>query len=771
MPAVTPPVLAPTSLVPVRRIAAPSFNAPSGPPILPEYFSSTTQRTSITADNGAQITVASAAVLPQVFPFKLLFAWQGATPEVVIALSSAGGNVLNVARGQDGTPQQTQAPGATVDHGVSAEEFNLLMAHLMGGPLAHGGQGVTFSPSTALAPGQYPGQETWTQDTNQRLLWNGSGWASGTPVHTHFSTAQGGTLGIGPGVPVPDVWEAFGHSYLMGAAGTTWQTGRLDAMLRRTLDVEFTAWRNGAVNGARLVIDGRFTGGWVRVMQEVLRTPPVGQNVHGAPYWSDGGAYVLAWGINDLGNVTSGATQTQIRTAFSLALQAVITRCRASVVWEDNYTPVSGTIGQPVYGAGFTLTSGITDFNSGTSMHGATTTTAATITLTIPADYNGEPLFIQFVANAGVAGGTIAFSGTAGVTGTLSTSNYLPSGVGARLPILKRFTNLTAANAGQTIVCTATQVDAGGTVWFDCWGLESDFPPPVIVCNTARVLQAGYSSYPNVFGDPDVAALNQTIQSVVVGYDGLVQIADLDSALAKNPAYVSALDGIHPNEFGAARAANAVLFAVNNLVPTSSAYPVMSTSNSSSVAASLRRPRSAGNYYTADAANNSTVTAAAAGTMYALPYVITEGREIYTSLAFRLAATASGAGTIRWGLYDDIRWSGYPQCLFAESTASGAWSTGTAAGLVTQTVNYILDPGLYWLVFEIVTAGTGVTFESVVGPDRTDIMPTVNGADLTVAPNPIAWMLTGQTTAGFPGTFAAGATLTGNAPKIGMLHA
>lgn len=703
-----------------------SASAPPSPTIL-EYYSSATQRTTVVADNGNQITVADATMLPQQFPYRLLLAWGAATQEIVFALSSGGGNVLNVVRGQDGTTATAQPPGATVDHGVSAALFNQIVQH------------VEQSPAGV----------------------------HGLQPHTHLGAESGGALGIGPGVPMPNVWNILGHSYFRFTTGVTWPTGRMDAMFRRTLDIEFSAWRNYAVGGAQLVRDIRSNGGWARAMQEITRTAPSGQNIHGFPYWADGGGYVICYGINDIGNLQ--ASPTQIRSAYQQALRAVITRCRASVIYEDNYAPASGTVGQPVYGAGFTSTAGTQDFSSGTTLRDATSTTNATITLTLPPDFAGEVVYLQFIANAGVLGGTVTLSGTAGVTGTISTSNIVPAATGTHVPVVQRITGLTPAAAGRTIVCTVTQVDAGGTVRFDCWGLESDYPPPVIVCNCARPTAAGYAGYANVINDGDVLNLNAAMQAVINEFDGMVQIADIDAALGRNPAFVGS-DGLHPNEYGSARCSNAFLTAVNSFVPTDSRYPVMSISNSAPVAGGFRRPRTGFQWYTAEAAGTSTLAAAAAGTMYALPYVVTEGREIYAWIGLRLSASATTQATVRWGIYDDQKWSGYPQCLMSEGTSGGAFPTGTTAGLHNQTGLFIvMDPGLWWIVAEIVTPGTGVTFESITGPDRTCIMPTASTGDLSNNVTPIAWLLTGQPTTGLPGTFPTGATITGNAPKIGIL--
>ncbi|GAA4626646.1 hypothetical protein GCM10023196_035720 [Actinoallomurus vinaceus] len=579
--------------------------------------------------------------------------------------------------------------------------------------------------------------------------------------------------------PSPQIWYAFGHSYLQYVSGTVFTTGRMDQQFRQMLDVEFTNWRSYAKAGAHLIQEGRQQAGWAKVMQEVTHYQIGGQNIHGAPYWTDNGAYLLCWGINDIGAFT-GLTQAQARAAFQQALRAVLARCRTSVVWDDNYVPASGTVGQPTYGGGFTQTTGTSDFSSGSTLRDATSTTSATITLTLPSDYAGETVVLQFIANAGVKGGTITFSGTAGVTGALSTSNIFPTGAGiAQVPVVKRITTLTSANAGQTIICTVTAIDSGGTVRFDYWGLESKSPNPILVCNTARLTSTGYANYPVSFGDTDVAALNTAVASVVAEFDGMVQIADIDSALNKNATYIAS-DGLHPNEIGAGLAAAACYNAVNQFVPVNSTYPSASMTTAGAVAAAIRKPRFANQYYTTDFQSTSVQTLGAVGDMYAMPFVVTEAREIYVRLAINQVTAATTTGSsIRWGIYEDPEYKGYPQCLWDEATIGGAASITLAAGLKEQTgLYYPLDPGLWWIVVKttVVGGGTVPTYTWMGGPDGWGIMPKLGatvgaGATMAVNQNPIAWYLSGQGTGTLPSVFPSGATVVGSCPMIGLIKA
>lgn len=564
----------------------------------------------------------------------------------------------------------------------------------------------------------------------------------------------------------PDHWTVFGHSYVMYGFGTFYQTGRMDAIFRSALDIEYGNWKNFAKDGSRLAIENFGFGGYAKVLQKVTRPLRGGQ-----PYAPDGGAYLVCYGINDIG--TMAGTQTEIRTAFKHALRTVISRLRASVIFENDV--LIGT--RTTYGAGFTASGGTRDFSSGTSVHLASTTTSATITMTLPSDYNGEEVCISFIANGGAFGGTVTYSGTAGVTGTTSTSAIINSGNISHCPVVKRVTNLTSANAGQTIIATVTALDASGSVMFDGWWLESNWPQPVIVCNVARLLTAGYASYANTITDTEVANINSDITSIVGEFDAMVQIADIDTAMGKNAANFGT-DGVHPNEIGAARCVEACFTALNKMVPTDPIYPTINFNNSSSRAAAIRRPRLSGYYYGPEGSDQVLTGSPSAGDQWAYPVPITEGRERLYGLATRLAVGGSVAGTIRWGVFDDPDYTGYPQALVIEATAAGALSLGTAAGIVktpvpaaTGSLNIVLDPGLYWFVIKLATAGTGQVFEYITGPDRAMVMPQVDKTTLATLSG-IAWKLTGQGSTAFPTYFPdiSSATLDSSGPKIAALQ-
>jgi hypothetical protein len=576
-------------------------------------------------------------------------------------------------------------------------------------------------------------------------------------------------LTVLPARPVTDSWRVCSHSWFMNQTGPSGdQTGRVDALFRSAMDIEFNNWRNYAVAGARISSPNRHIGGWARVVNNII--PPAGR---GAPYAPDGGGTVLCYGINDLG--IYGGQLTNVRATIADAHRAVISRCRASAILENDAAAFA-------YGAGWTSSASGPDLASGANPIGGTastrtcsTTTAATITFTIPADYKGETLAFFFLKRPDTSGGTVTFSGTAGVTGTFYTANGLPSAFLEHAYTVKRVTNLTAANAGQTIIMTTTQVDASGALFFDCVGLESLTPPPVLVVNIAKLTAAGYGNalYTAWTGtesskDGDVDTTNGLIAAVVAEFDGMVQIANADAAIAKDATKTS--DGIHPNESGAGPIVDELVRARNRLTPPGTAFgETLSFNPPSPRTAAQRRPRIVGYYHAPDFVAYSTYTPVA-GHMFALPYQITESREVYSTMSVEVSTAGSTASTIRLGVYDDVSWSGYPQQLFSggEATSGGALSVAASLGAKTQTWTFpwVADPGLYWLVVKVETVGTSQVLRGLTG--QSPFLPVRPVAGTGTVLN-TGWQLTGQATGALAGSFPTGAALAATVPLVQVL--
>lgn len=282
-------------------------------------------------------------------------------------------------------------------------------------------------------------------------------------------------------------WTFYGHSYYQGAYGSHMASGRADSIIRSLFTIEqLSQTKNHAVIGARCTSSGNSVGGWTRLMQNE-RGNILNPSYPDVAY--DGG-FFLGWGINDIG--FAGNT-TQNNTAYQHALRACISRCRCARKWDANDAAFA-------YGTGFTSVTFAWDTSTGDTYQTATSTTNATISWTIPADYKGGTIAFCFLSKCGVLGATFTWGGTAGVTGTTSTSNILPAAAPAgRSPVVRRITNLTSANAGQTITLSATAIDSTGSADFaGCW-IESPWPPPVLVANTPRLNALGYVAYASTY--------------------------------------------------------------------------------------------------------------------------------------------------------------------------------------------------------------------------------------------------------------------------------
>ena len=649
-------------------------------------------------------------------------------------------------------------------------------------------------------------------------------------------------LTTAPVLPIPNFWTVFGHSYFMYAFGTRTPAGRADGIFRNTMNIDHTSWRNFAVAGARLVTaPGMSQGGWPRPMHALQGCPP-SASTRGAPYIAQGGAYILAWGLNDVGYDGNTA---QNNTNFANALTACISRCRASTFWPPNYSGAAGT-GVITY-SGFASTTGWNEQASQDTVFFAAATTNS-VTITLPADYNGEPVVLGFITGGGVAGGTLTFSGTAGITGTLLVSNLTPAASLSQSYIVKRITTLTPANAGQTIIATVSQIDGGGVIVFDGYWVEADNPPPVLVGNVARPTNAGYALWAATFTasslsgtavsstpatvtvtatwglatagsmtipsaggtvtlswtgitattltgvttsggsgnyssntlswagptDTDVAALNAVLPGVLSQFDGMVQLIDQDSALAKNAAWFGA-DGAHPNEIGAARVADAMITALRRCTPNTPYGNSISLEQQSQRTCADVIPMISGSWYVTCSINAAATNpyTPVVGDWWAVPFMMTQAWLKWFQWEVNLISNTASP-SVYVALYDDRNFTGYPQQLFnppANSTPL-ALSAGTGLKQSSTTfgnngyVNLPLDPGLYWLALGISVAGT-CTMSTVHGPS-TYVPQLLSGGALPTGA-PCAYKLTGKGAGVMPTSFPAGGIPTDNAPMIALL--
>lgn len=550
-----------------------------------------------------------------------------------------------------------------------------------------------------------------------------------------------------------------GHSYLNTTIGVYDQAYRIDYLVRAMYGISPNATTNRALSGAKLCAENPGNAGWATTLQQDFKP------LRGAPYVSRAGMAVYCWGINDPGMLVPasdpGTVMTQIRAQFKHALRAVISRHRSATVFEAGGAEQAAA--WTAFGAGFASQASV-NFNSGTAYRRATATTNATATFTIPADFPGGNIAMGFVGAAGVFGGTVTVGGTfSGAKPTISTSNMMPvGGAGGHGHYCQRWANLPSSDATKTITLTVATVDASGEIGVDYAQIEADPPPLVVVCNIARLVNnAAYASYGNYWGgtgtpgstgDGDVANFNADIASVVAEFDGAVVVADIDTALGKNAAYFG-VDGIHPNEHGTRKCAQAIKTAID-------AAPVGVDNLYQDYRATLgvRVPRSSQCWYGPEV-NMATATALTSpmvlGDTYAIPWPVTEAAERYDGVAIHVTTAFTGTALLRVGLYDDEDWLGYPQCViddFGTTWSSALTGTGVKA-ILTPTVNRALDPGMYWLVLKeegTIAAGAvaGYTGNSPYVPiSRTAAAPAalnaLGGTGYKLTGQPAGSLLTG----------------------------
>lgn len=579
-----------------------------------------------------------------------------------------------------------------------------------------------------------------------------------TDLNTMFEDTGTSWVQLDQSPAITNSWTAVGHSYLQFNAASYNQRSRLDSILRSRFDAESTNWANLAIAGSRVTVEGAAQGGWATFVRSINKLP--GKT---SPYTSSDGGLLVCTGINDLG--TLGGATTQLQTAFGHAMRFLISRWRASTIIEDTAL---------TYGGAWTAETGKFDISSGGTEHFTAGVTTPTFTYTLPADYNGETVAIGLIGRPGVQGGVVTWSGTAGVTGTTSTDNIMPSASLSNCPVVKRITNLTSANAGQTIIGTVTTNN--GLVYIDDIWLEALEAPPVIMCNVARLTASGYSTkYPSWTAqtgtlDSDVQAFNTVLTNLKAEFDGMVQIADIDAVLNKTASLF--VDGLHPNERGAALIADEIDSARRRFVLTGAKSAALNMNMGPRYSGGMRKRRRSGLYHTADCSAITTYTPVV-GDMFALPFEVTEMDEIYARWAMTVAAATSGTCTIRWGMFSDFMNKGYPDILVQELTVAGALSISTTVGpQLNPAAQFTWWPDIaqYYLAMKIETIGTGFTFAALQGPSYSMAAGGSSG-DVRVASNGAAagYKITGQATGVFASTFPAGAVPANVVPYMGAL--
>ncbi len=324
-------------------------------------------------------------------------------------------------------------------------------------------------------------------------------------------------------------------------------------------------------------------------------TQAVRKKSSGAPYVSKDGMFVFYYGLWDLANDGTGGGSGEMSQlngttgstggtgSITHTLRDMISHARASNILP--YTNAAFTFANTTGASA----SGVVQyaFSGGGPGVGGTMwqmpTVGNSFTFTVPADFAGGAVTISLIPGVGSFGGVLTWTGTLFTTGgianpgTFSTSNITGVGSGARARACIRFTGLTSAHAGLTIIGTVSSLDSGGQVQLDCAYIEGQYPNLVAVCgmpqlptNTGYVNLGGAGSYWNgnsgSTGNTDVATLNTNIQAMVAQFDSNCFYVDMNSALQAQASYFAS-DSCTLNALGVHAMAQQLVTAIEAQLP------------------------------------------------------------------------------------------------------------------------------------------------------------------------------------------------------------
>ena len=117
------------------------------------------------------IVLNSVTTLPTTYPYTLVLNPDTLTEEIVTVTSSAGGQSLNVTRGQDGTTAQGHNLGAAVRHMITARDLQEPQDHIN-----NGGYHIIVCTSSTRPGSPVDGQHIYETNTDKTLSWDGTAW-------------------------------------------------------------------------------------------------------------------------------------------------------------------------------------------------------------------------------------------------------------------------------------------------------------------------------------------------------------------------------------------------------------------------------------------------------------------------------------------------------------------------------------------------------------------------------------------------------------------
>ena len=139
------------------------------------YYSSIAAKTTLTADiSSGAVTMGVTAVVgwPATFPYTLILDVDTVTEEVV-TVTGRSGTTITITRASDGTTASAHSAGGTVQHGVSARDFEEPNLHV-NTPVEH----VDVVTSGTRPGSPSAGQVIFETDTALYYGWSGSAWAA-----------------------------------------------------------------------------------------------------------------------------------------------------------------------------------------------------------------------------------------------------------------------------------------------------------------------------------------------------------------------------------------------------------------------------------------------------------------------------------------------------------------------------------------------------------------------------------------------------------------
>lgn len=334
--------------------------------------------------------------------------------------------------------------------------------------------------------------------------------------------------------------EVSGHSLPFGGGVSAFEHRFTTRLAERLELLEVNRASSGAIACWHDTGAEAGDGGYATVLQRFERP---------ADLTTDAPDRLLAltnYGVNDLALLGPGNL-----LPFEHALRTIISRHRASAVFEEDHESVS-------YSDGWKPRAAEGPDCSGEGVM-ETRQAGATLTISVSKAFRGGTLALGFVAAPG-RGPRLTFAVDGSEAATLDMDGATDP-LGHRNGLVARLTGLPAGE--HTVTCLVGE--SGGLVAFDYWQLEPDPGPTVLVPLAFRSTdwEHHYSDWPHTPTDADVPVLNEAIRRVVGEFGGAAVAVDIDPLLDKRVELFS-WEGFYPNNEGHGLIAEALRRAVSD---------------------------------------------------------------------------------------------------------------------------------------------------------------------------------------------------------------